>query len=256
MHLDWLEMESAKEQTMLYEQVAQRVTSILVDETLTFSNKNHSKMDKDSRNFWKTCMMDVPKNTANVLLEILSNMSTNYVKLSKQDYDYISQVVITDYLESRLVADEVKRQQAENKDTKVEESKTETNEETIDTTHAHNDKSIESKVIKIEVIESLREKLATIGLKKESKGDSSENVIGETHTDAEVAALNEKIGKLLSDPDSLETLEAHISEIYNQQSVTMDDYKACSRILNDIEQALNESDFIYQKYGKLLNHSL
>ena len=204
---DLIDLKQIDDSFPLFEQIAQRICHILVDEVLTFSNKSNANTEQQAKLFWKVWCLDVPKNTANILSKTFDFILSNKISLHQADVDYINKVAINEYLEPRLVQEEQRRvleleKNKEDKKQNNEEEKQQNNdkqevlesnikapedskldkdqddeEETIDTTLKKEDEKAnegapKSKGISLLlIIDELREKLSKIPIKKAAKGN-------------------------------------------------------------------------------------
>lgn len=242
---DLIEHERIAEQDPLFYKIAERIASMMIDQTLTFEHKDIMQIEKEAKIFYKICCNDGPEKTAKGLLTLLDYLKSTNIALTSRDKNFIKNVVITNYLEPAFTPKvEIAKEEEKYSSKKIinSESKEEQEEEKIDTAFKPQEEAQKESIIK-----QLRDVLETIDEKK--IGKSEEEISHSNYSSEEIAALNVQIADLMQKPENLEMLELHIMKIYAKQSVGWNDYKMLIRILNDIQKNLEADEYIVKTYG-------
>jgi len=98
------------------------------------------------------------------------------------------------------------------------------------------------------ILDKIHEKFNQLN-SKEFKGKINEDQKFTPITEENIEILTQKIFKAFENSSSLGILENHIQEVYSESQVSLEDFKNCKAICNQIESCLRNSKSIFKTYG-------
>lgn len=199
----------------------------MIDETLTYGYTNAKELENQAKDFWKVIARGDPVAIGNSFLSILGFLCTQKIKVREDDLTYFKEVVLGHYLKPKFDKIPVPSE--------VELSKDSDYERIPDHT---------------DILLKVEEKLHELPTKKSHKPVADEEEFDHYYYRLRPTKnLKEKLQKGLEEEQTLALLEHHISEIYNQHQVKMQDYKSLNQVLNKIQTLLLEDERLCKKYG-------
>ena len=228
-HIIYLEILDYKEKITsipIYDQLRQKIVSVMIDESISWESKNRAEIEKKAIQFWTKTLEENLIVFTKEFYSLLDIFKNNDIKLRKESHDFLNNNVYKNYI-------------------KVKYSKVISQEEI----YVKCDSQDTNNGIIFELLPNIEKIFEIIQIKEENR-KSYEEFKFENYSNSELNNLNDDLNSLLKNELSLELLELHIWEVYNSKQVSSEDYEALEKVMNQIKKCLNNNSLISSKYGK------